>query len=220
MGLNNIFLYVKIGGEMSKPFIHLSSIVETKKIGEDSYIGPFCNISERVVIGERCKLVGWSSIGNPGEFKIAPKDNGNPIVIEDEVEIREFVTINTPMGDITKIGKGCYLMTKSHVGHDSILENDVVLSCGSLVGGCSHIGKYCYIGLNASTHQYEKLGAYSIIGANAFFKGKSPMGVVWVGVPARPIKVNLRNINSNAPLENRQVIIDEATVFIKKEKIK
>lgn len=201
---------------MSKAFIHPTSIVETKKIGEDTYIGPFCNISERVIIGKNCKLVGWSSIGNPGEFKIPPKDNGNPIIIEDGVEIREFVTINTPMGDITKIGKYCYLMTKSHVGHDCVLEDNVVLSCGSLVGGCSHIGRYCYIGLNASTHQYAELGSYSIVGANSFFKGKSPMGITWAGVPARPIKVNLKNINSNTSLEDRQSIIDKAAIFIKK----
>jgi len=199
---------------MTKTFIHPTSIVGTKKIGEGTYIGPFCNISERVVIGKNCRLVGWSSIGNPGEFKIPPKDNGNPIIIEDGVEIREFVTINTPMGDITKVGKDNYLMTKSHVGHDSILENDVVLSCGSLVGGCSYIGRHCYLGLNASTHQYAELGAYSILGANSFFKGKSPMGITWAGVPARPIKINLRNINLNAPLEKRQIIIDEAAIFI------
>jgi UDP-N-acetylglucosamine acyltransferase len=200
---------------MSKSFIHPTSIVETKEIGEGTYIGPFCNISERVIIGKNCKLVGWSSIGNPGEFKVPPKDNGNPIIIGDGVEIREFVTINTPMGDVTKIGKCCYLMTKSHVGHDSVLEDNVVLSCGSLVGGCSYIGRCCYIGLNASTHQYAELGAYSIVGANSFFKGKSPMGITWAGVPARPIKINLKNIKKNTNSKKQQDIIEAAERFIK-----
>lgn len=175
---------------MNKIFIHHTSIVETKEIGDGTYIGPFCYISKRVVIGSNCRLVGHCSIGHPGEFKIPPKDNGNPIIIKDGAEIREFVTINTPMGAVPEIGNNCFLMTKSHVGHDSVLENDVVLSCGSLVGGHSCIGSYCYLGLNASTHQYSELGAYSIVGANSFFKGKSIMGITWGGVPAKPIKVN------------------------------
>lgn len=199
---------------MAEIFIHSTSIVKTKEIGAGTYIGPFCNISERVVVGENCKLVGWSSIGNPGEFKVMPKDSGNPIIIGNGVEIREFVTINTPIGDVTKIGDNCFLMTKSHVGHDSVLENDVVLSCGSLVGGHSYIGSYCYLGLNASTHQYAKLGDYSIVGANSFFKGKSPMGITWGGVPAVPLKVNLKNIEDNAPLKIRLSIVNEANKFI------
>lgn len=200
---------------MGKPFIHPTAIVETKDIGEDTYIGPFCFISERVIIGKKCKILNSTSIGNVGEFKILPKDNGNPIVIGNGVEIREFVTINTPMGDITKIGNDSFLMTKCHVGHDSVLENDVVLSCGSLIGGHSYIGKYCYIGLNSTTHQYSEIGGYSILAANAFFKGKSPMGITWIGVPARPKKINISNIESNAPLDRKQIIIEEATKFIK-----
>ncbi len=199
---------------MTRPFIHPTAIVETNNIGDDTYIGPFCNISKRVIIGKNCKLLGFCALGNPGEFKIPPKDNGNPIVIGNNVEIREFVTINTPVGETTKIGNSSFLMTKCHVGHDSILENDVVLSCGSLIGGHSYIRKYCYVGLNAITHQYTELGAYSILGASSFFKGKSPMGITWVGIPARPIKVNMVNIKNNAPSEKQQDIIKGATFFV------
>ena len=195
-------------------YIHPTSIVETKEIGEGTYIGPFCWISDRVIIGKNCKIVGHASIGNPGEFKIPLKDHGNPIIIEDGVEIKEFVTINTPIADLTKIGEYCYLMTKSHVGHDSVLENNVVLSCGALVGGHSRIGQCSYMGLNASTHQWAELGAYSIVGANSFFKGVAPEGIVWAGVPARPIKINLRNIKRNVVLENQKAIIEKARKFL------
>lgn len=199
---------------MSNIFIHPTSIVETTEIGENTYIGPYCNISERVVMGNNCKLLGFSSVGNPGEFKKPPKDNGNPIIIGNNVEIREFVTINTPMGNVTAIGNDCFLMTKCHVGHDSVLKDNVVLSCGSLVGGHSYIGSYCYLGLNASTHQYAKLGSYSMVGANSFFKGTSPQGITWGGVPARPIKINLHNINLNVNEQDRESIILTAEQFM------
>jgi len=196
-------------------FIHPTSIVKTKEIGKGTYIGPFCYISERVVIGKNCNIVRHTSIGAPAQFKVPPKDNGNSIIIGDDVEIREFVTINTPVESITEIGNHTYIMANSHIGHDSILEHDVVIGVGAAMSGYSFVGKYCYIGLNATTHQHAELGAYSIVGANSFFKGRSPMGITWAGVPARPIKVNLHNINLNAPLDIRQTIINEATRFIK-----
>ena len=200
--------------ELTDIFIHPTAVVNTKDIGEGTYIGPFCNITERVIIGKNCKILGSSSIGNAGEFKVPPKDAGNPIVIGDNVEIREFVTINTPMGATTKIGNACFLMTKCHVGHDSILEDNVVLSCGTLVGGHSRIDSFCYLGLNSSTHQYAELGAYSMIGANSFFKGVSPEGIIWAGVPARPLKVNLHNIHLNVDKQKQSIIIYNAEKFI------
>jgi len=200
---------------MAKTFIHSSAIVKTKNIGEGSYIGPFCNITERVVIEKNCKLIGWVSIGSAGQFKNPPKDCGNSVIIESGTEIREFVTINAPMDEITKVGRDSLLMTTCHVSHDTVLGHDVVLASGAHIAGYANVGNYCYIGLNASMHQFAKLGDYSIIGGNSFFKGESPMGITWAGVPARPIKVNLINIEKNVKKEERQSIIIIAEQFIK-----
>ena len=42
--------------------------------------------------------------------------------------------------------------------------------------------------MNASIHQRSKIGKYCVIGAGSFFKGESPDGIIWGGVPAKPIK--------------------------------
>ena len=65
------------------------------------------------------------------------------------------------------------MTARSYVGHDVVLEDNVVIKIGGSVGGYSRIGRYCYIGLNAAVHQRAELGAYSIIGGSSFFKGKS-----------------------------------------------
>jgi UDP-N-acetylglucosamine acyltransferase len=197
-------------------FIHPTAIVKTKKIGNGTHIGPYCYVSERVEIGKNCKLVGHVSIGTPAEYKKPPYEHGNSVVIGDNVEIREFVTINAPIGDVTKIGSRCYFMTKSHVGHDAILGEDVVLTTGAIIGGHSILGDNVYLGLNSVTHPWAELGDFSLVGASSFFKGKSPKAVIWVGSPAVPIKANTVGLE-RAELSGNIIreISEEANIFIK-----
>jgi UDP-N-acetylglucosamine acyltransferase len=171
-------------------FIHPTAVVETEDIGEGTYIGPFTYISKRVSIGRNCRIYS-ASIGLPGEHPNGAEDKGGFVVIGDSVEIREYVTINTPLfTERTQLEDGCYLMAKSHVGHDAYLKERVVLHTGAIIGGHSIIGRYCYMGLNCSTHPFAELGDYCIVGANGVYKGKSPAAIVWAGVPCKPLKVN------------------------------
>jgi UDP-N-acetylglucosamine acyltransferase len=193
---------------MKNVFIHPTAVVETEDIGTGTYIGPFTYISKRVEIGRNCKIYG-ASIGLPGEHPNGADDKGGIVVIGDNVEIREYVTISCPLfTDRTLISNGCYLMAKSHVGHDVTLHERVVLHTSAIIGGHSEIGKYCYMGLNCSTHPFAKLGAYCIVGANSFYKGNSPSALVWAGVPARAIKVNKIGLERHAS-DNEKSIYEE-----------
>lgn len=198
--------------------IHPTAVVETEEIGEGTVIGPFTYISKRVVIGKNCRIYG-ASIGLPGEHPAGVTDPGGKVIIGDNVEIREFVTVNTPLfGDTTTVGSDSYLMAKSHVGHDAQLSNRVVLHTGAIIGGHSKIGAFCYIGLNSATHPFAELGNYCIIGANGFYKGKSPDAVVWAGVPAKPLKVNSVGLDRHCmgSTDERLTIEALALSFIKK----
>lgn len=201
-------------GDNMKTFIHPLAVVETKDIGEGTYIGPFTYISERVKIGKNCKIYS-ASIGLPGEHPNDHVDQGGKVIIGDNVEIREYVTINTPLfGKYTTINDGCYLMAKSHIGHDAQLKERVVLHTGSIVGGHSIIGRYCYMGLNCSTHPYAKLGDYCIVGANGVYKGESPAAIVWAGVPCRPLKVNTVGLDRHATKKEKKNLIKTAEEFL------
>jgi UDP-N-acetylglucosamine acyltransferase len=194
--------------------IHPTAVVETNDIGDGTYIGPFTYISKRVKIGKNCKIYN-ASIGLPGEHPNDHVDQGGIVVLGDGVEIREYVTINTPIfGDYTYLERGCYLMAKSHVGHDAYLHERVVLHTGSIIGGHSVIGKYCYMGLNCSTHPYAKLGDYCIVGANGVYKGESPSAIVWAGVPCKPLKVNAIGLDRHAQENEKATLIKEAKEFL------
>ena len=201
---------------MSKTFIHPTAIVETKSIGKDVHIGPFCYINERVIIEDNCKILGHASIGNPAQYKVPRfKDAGNPVIIGKGTEIREFVTINLPTYGITSIGKNCLLMANVHIPHDCKVGNDVIFVVGAAIGGRSKIGNYCYFGLNATMHNVSEIGDYSMIGANSFFKGKAPGGLIWVGTPAKAIKINIVGIERNAPVDQQEKLILEARKSLK-----
>jgi len=200
---------------MNNVFIHPTAVVETEEIGEGTYIGPFTYISSRVVVGKNCKIYN-ASLGLPGEHPHDPDDQNGKVIIEDNVEIREYVTINAPIfSEETRIGEHSYIMAKAHVGHDAILGKYSVLSTESIIGGHHVSGDYCYFGLNSTTHQRAKIGNYCMIGANAFFKGTSPDGVIWAGVPAKPIKVNEVGLNRHASKLIRKSLIITASDFIK-----
>lgn len=197
--------------------IHPSSIVETIKIGKNTNIGPFCYIGKNVIIGDDCNLVGHCSIGRDPQFKDR-RSAGGIIKIMNNVEIREFVTVNSPINDITYIGNDCLLMCNSHIPHDCYIDDHTVIVVGAAIGGNSVIGKHCTIGLNATLHQNSKLENYCIIGANSFFKGESCAGITYVGIPAIPSKINLVGINRYAPDDEKEDLKTQAMLFIEDNK--
>ena len=197
-------------------FIHPTSLVESDNIGKDVYIGPFTYISKRVIIEDDCKIFGHVSIGSPAQYKETRfEDEGHLIVIGEGTEIREFVTINLPTFGNTIIGKNCFLMANVHIPHDCEVGHDTVFVVGSAIGGRSKIGNYCYLGLNCSVHNRSEIGDYCVIGASSFFKGISPPGLIWAGVPAKALKVNKIGIERNSDEKDKYNIINEAEKSLK-----
>ena len=129
--------------------IHSSSIIDTKATIADSVeIGPFCLIGPDVEIGEGTKieshviLKGPTKIGKRNHiFQFSTLGDGSPdkkynnepttLVIGDDNIIREGVTIHR--GTIqdkgqTLIGHRNLIMAYSHIAHDCVLGNDIVLT--------------------------------------------------------------------------------------------
>jgi len=104
--------------------------------------------------------------------------------------IREFVTINAPIEDETVVGKFCYIMAKSHLGHDAKLGDHVTLSTNAIVGGHSVIGSHSVLGLNSVVHQRRYVGDFAMVGMlTPLTKHLSPFLVAY-GNPAKWYRVN------------------------------
>ena len=136
--------------------IHKSSVIDTKaKIGKDVKIGPFSFVGPNVElkdgvelvsnvhiegntkIGKNTKIFPFASIGTqPQDLKY--KGENNSLEIGEYNVIREYVTINPGTsggGSKTLIGNNCLFMISSHVAHDCVIGNNVVIANNVPLGG-------------------------------------------------------------------------------------
>ena len=141
--------------------IHKTALVDLNaKISASVEIGPFCvigpnveigkntiihshvNISGNTIIGNDNKIFPFASIGNdPQDLKY--KGEKTKLKIGDKNIIREYVTINPGTidgGGLTVVGNECLLMISSHVAHDCIVGDHVIIANNVPLGGHSNIG--------------------------------------------------------------------------------
>jgi UDP-N-acetylglucosamine acyltransferase len=168
--------------------IHPSSIVEKgAKLGADVKIGPFCcvgpnvvladgvelvshvSISGKTTIGEKTKIFPFASIGHPPQDL---KYNGEESLttIGSHNSIREYVTIQPgTAGDKmeTIVGNHCLLMVGSHVAHDCVVKDHVVMANNATLAGHVTVGNYAIIGGLAAIKQFVRIGDHAIIGGMA-----------------------------------------------------
>jgi len=179
--------------------IHRTSIIDNKakisknvKIGAYSVIGPNVEIAENVEIhshvnidgntkiGERTKIYPFASIGT------APQDlkfNGekNSLVIGKNNTIREYVTINPGTsggGGKTIVGDNCLFMISSHIAHDCIVGNNVVIANNVPLGGHVIVEDDVVIGGNSAVQQFTRIGRLAMIGGmTGVLKDVIPFGL-------------------------------------------
>ena len=169
--------------------IHPTAIVEEgARLGADVAIGPCCHIGPKVEIGPRTRLhahvvaagrttIGADSvifpfavIGGPSQDLKANLVEGD-LMIGDSCLAREHVTINSGIGDGTRIGKDCVFLAGAHVAHDCRLGDGIVLSNQVLLGGHVQIDDHAMIGGGTAVHQFVRIGAYAFVGGLSGVEG-------------------------------------------------
>lgn len=142
-----------------------SVIEEDVIIGDNSEIGNFVTICPDTIIGEDCKILHCSSIGEiPQDLKF--EGERTKTIIGDRTRIREYVTINrgTKALGQTKVGSDCLLMASSHIAHDCIVGDHVIMSNLSTLGGHVEVGEWAVLGGGVLVHQFTKIGPHAFIG--------------------------------------------------------
>jgi UDP-N-acetylglucosamine acyltransferase len=138
------------------PFVTIEGPVH---VGAGTRIGPHVSLAGWTLIGADCQVYPHAAIGH------APQDlayDGAESLcrIGDGTIVREGATVHrgTAAGSSTVVGKDCFLMVNSHVAHNCVLGDRVVLANGVLLAGHAHVGDRAFLGGGAVVHQFARIG--------------------------------------------------------------
>ena len=174
------------------------------EIGPQAYIGPEVTIGNDCIIGHGCHVTGKTVLGRNNHLAphvvlgTAPQDlkyhgQNTELVIGDDNVFREFVTVHigtTTGRGVTRVGNRNYFMICSHVGHDCVIEHDVILVNNVLLGG------HCHVEIGAKLMGGSAFNPFVSIGKQAFVGGLTrvvhdvPPFLIVEGNPARVRAVN------------------------------
>ena len=151
------------------------------EIGEGTIIQSHVNITGNTAIGAFNKIYPFASIGNdPQDLKF--EGEVTKLEIGNNNKIREYVTINPGTkggGGKTRVGNNCLFMVSSHIAHDCVVGNNVVLANNVPLGGHSHIDDHVIIGGNSAVQQFTRVGKFAMIGGMCgVVKDVIPYGLV------------------------------------------
>ncbi len=167
--------------------IHPTAIVDpSAKLDATADIGPYAIIGPETVIGPRTKVgahavleyatLGADNILHPGCYVGTPPQDlkyageKTRLIMGDKCVVRECVTLNRGTvtgGGLTKIGSNCLFMTYSHVAHDCVIGNGVILVNSVALAGHITIGDFAVLGGLAALHQFIRVGRYAMLGGGS-----------------------------------------------------
>lgn len=167
--LINVHPDAKIGENVTiEPFVTIAKDVE---IGDGTWIGPNAVILDGARIGKNCKIFPGAVIsGIPQDLKFSGEHS--TVSIGDNTTIRECVTVNrgTAAKNETVVGSNCLLMAYSHVAHDCVVKNNVIIGNSVNLAGEVEIDDNAIISAMSGVHQFVKIGKH------AFIQGMSKVG--------------------------------------------
>lgn len=165
-------------------------------VGAGTWIGPHVVINGPTRIGSGNRIFQFASIGEEPQDK-KHKGEVTRLSIGDRNVFREFCTINRgtalDRGETT-IGSGNLFMAYTHVAHDCVLGDNIVMANCATLGGHVHLGDWVIMGGLSAAHQFSRIGAHAFIANNTAVTRDVPPFVMAVGQPAEPHSVNAEGL--------------------------
>jgi UDP-N-acetylglucosamine acyltransferase len=150
-----------------KQSIHPAAIVETgAQLGDGCIIHAGAIIKSGAILGDRVVVHPYAIVG--GDPQVIRFDPATPtgVKVGAGTVVREFATINrsTEKGCHTTVGTDCLLMACSHIAHDAVVGDHVVIANAVLVAGHVIVGHHAVLGGGSAYHQFTRVGEGAIVG--------------------------------------------------------
>ena len=167
--------------------IHPTAIIDpTSKIDPSADIGPYVIIGPKTTIGPNCRLIshcvvsyttlGEGSVVYPqASLGLEPQHIGykgeeTTLTVGSKTIFRECVTVHR--GSMfeegkTIVGNNGFFMAYSHIAHDCVIGNDVIMANGAQLAGHVHVQDKAFISTTVGIHQYVRIGWGAMISGGA-----------------------------------------------------
>ncbi|MBP6507345.1 MAG: acyl-ACP--UDP-N-acetylglucosamine O-acyltransferase [Opitutaceae bacterium] len=197
--------------------IHPSAVVEPGaqlgtevEIGAFAYVGPEVQLGDGTrlhhhasvegftVLGQQCEIFPYACIG--GKTQDLKFKGGRPgLRVGDRNVFREYVTIHaaTNDGDFTVLGSDNTVLAYSHIAHDCVLGNHIVMSNAVSMAGHVTVENHVVIGGAAGIHQFCRIGAFAMLSAMAKLVQDLPPYFIADGTPAEVRAFNKVGLERN-----------------------
>lgn len=184
--------------------IHPTAIIEDgATLGNDVEIGPYSYIGGKVALGDGCRIhhhatvEGLTFLGPQCEVfpyaSIGTKTHdlkfkgGTPgLRIGARNVFREYSSIHgaTKDGDFTIIGDDNVVLAYSHIAHDCVVGNHLVMSAQAALAGHVVLGDHVNIAWGSAMHQFCRVGSYAMLGGMGKLLHDVPPYMIADGYPA------------------------------------
>jgi UDP-N-acetylglucosamine acyltransferase len=144
-----------------EPFAYVDRNV---KIGDGTHIMAHATLLYGARIGNNCTIFPQATIAAiPQDLKFKGEDT--VAIVGDRTVIRECATVNrgTASKGFTTVGEDCLIMAYSHVAHDCVLKNHVILGNAAQLAGEVEIDDYAIVSGGSLVHQFTRIGAHVMI---------------------------------------------------------
>ena len=161
------------------------------QVGDGSVVRHHSTIDGDVTLGENNEIFPYAMIG--GLTHDLKFEGGSPkLKIGSNNVFREYVTahVATNHDDATLIGSNNVFLAYSHVAHDCIVGNHLVMSSHSALGGHVRVEDNVNIGWGAGVHQFCKVGRHAMVSACSKLVQDVPPFMLADGSPAEVRSIN------------------------------
>lgn len=167
-----------------KPRIHGTAVVHSRAVIEPGVsIGPYCIVGPHAhlgagtvlyshvvveghtTLGAGCQVFPFASLGHaPQDKKYAGE--ASVVRVGPDTVIREYVTIQPGTGGgimKTTVGANCLLMASTHVAHDCVVGDGVIMANNATLGGHVTVGNGVVLGGMCAVHQFVRIGTGAMV---------------------------------------------------------
>lgn len=169
------------------------------KIGRNSTVAAGASVLV-ALIGNNVTIHNGARIGQDG-FGNAPGPRGmikvvqiGRVIIQDNVSIGANTTVDRGAMDDTVIGEGTKIDNQVQVAHNVRIGRHCGIAAGVGIAGSAHIGNGVLIGGASGINGHITIGDGVQIAAMSGVVASIPAGLVYGGIPARPMKDFLREM--------------------------